>query len=80
MVFSAFFSWYELLCLLKFVRFVVSNSHWCTVQWGVWCYEERNNIQMCYEVCFIFKVEGEIVLTVFINPLQDLIVYAFVHE
>lgn len=30
-----FFSWYELLYLLKFVRFVVSNSHWCIVQWGV---------------------------------------------
>lgn len=46
----------KLLYLLKFVRFVVFNSHWCTVQWGVVVYhEERNNLQICYGVCFIFK-------------------------
>lgn len=39
-VFSAtlFFSFlYEIAVLLTCVRFVVSNSHWCTIQWGGSC-------------------------------------------
>lgn len=51
-----FFFGMKLLYLLKFLRFVVINPHWCTVQWGVVVYhEERNNMQICYGVCFIFK-------------------------
>lgn len=53
-----------LLYLLKFVRFVVLNSHWCTVQWGVVVYhEEKYNMQICYGVYFILKLT--VVLTIY---------------
>lgn len=56
-VFSAtFFFLYEIAVSLTCVRYVVPNTHWCTIQWGiVMYYDERDNMQMYYKVCFIFK-------------------------
>lgn len=46
---------YEIVVLLM-CSFCGFNSHWCTVQWGVvMYYEEKDNMQMSYKVCFIFK-------------------------
>ena len=64
----------KLLYLLKFVRFVVFNSHWCTVQWGVVDYhEERNNMQICYGVCFILKLIVVLIIYWFIKILRKIL-------